>query len=511
MRLTLSRSTPVALALILMLVLPGPGALAQGGEQPGDDLPPEEDTAAYKDCGTPTLAESGSRIIRVVPAGPRRPDGSLAFVPGVCIHLPPGYDTSGLRYPVLYALHGGGGAQGAVGLDHVRDAAALADPADAVISVHPDGSGLAAWFNRFDDANTSVQNLSYAEQGPAYGRTLNEDYVLDWLIPWVDQHLRTIPTRDGRALQGISNGGHGAAMLAAKRPDLFSAVSVLSGNVAWQSFTAHEMFLDPTTGEHSPTYRAGQLPVNLAPNLDHVDLIADVGTSCPAPTVERPLYCRGHWEFEQLFVQGNRDLQLALAQQDRTARLDYRETEGGHNLQWWAPWFAERHLPFLLQRLHDPVASTDAFASTDAVPSSDAPTRFTHRSVAERFSAWGVEVTVDRTVRELLELTVTPEEITVSGSGTATVTTAATHQPGAAHTVTGLAPDPVTVVADEDGRLTLTFDLGPANTSEDPRWTGDTGFAAQPLGSTTGGLHAVRTRTATITPQPTPTAQGSRR
>lgn len=504
MRPALSRVLS-CLVLLALTLLPSTAHAERGNdhEQPGDELPAEEDTAADKDCGTPTLAEAGSRIIRVVPAGPRRPDGTLAFVPGVCVHLPPGYDTSGLRYPVVYALHGGGGAQSAVGLDHVRDAAAMADPADAVISVHPDGSGLAAWFNRFDDSNTSVQNLSYDEQGPAYGRTLNEDYVLDWLIPYVDQHFRTIPTRDGRALQGISNGGHGAAMLAAKRPDLFAAVSVLSGNVAWQSFTAHEMFLDPTTGEYSPTYRAGQLPVNLAPNLDHVDLIADIGTRCPAPTVERPLYCRGHWEFEQLFVQGNRDLQLALAQQDRTARLDYRETEGGHNLQWWEPWFAERHLPFLLQRLHDPVASLEEVGTTEP------PGRFTHRSVAASFAAWDVQVTVDREVRELLGLTVDGNRISVSGSGRATVTTAPRHVPGAAHTVTGLGDSPITVVADEDGRLTLSFDLGPSNTTEDPRWTGDTGFAAQPLGATTGGIHAVRTRTATITPQPTPTAQGA--
>jgi len=28
-------------------------------------------------------------------------------VPGICVYLPPGYETSGLRYPVVYLLHGG--------------------------------------------------------------------------------------------------------------------------------------------------------------------------------------------------------------------------------------------------------------------------------------------------------------------------------------------------------------------------------------------------------------------
>jgi len=34
--------------------------------------------------------------------GPRRTDGSLAFVSGACVYLPPGYASGALRYATLY-------------------------------------------------------------------------------------------------------------------------------------------------------------------------------------------------------------------------------------------------------------------------------------------------------------------------------------------------------------------------------------------------------------------------
>ena len=49
------------------------------------------------------------------------------------------------------------------------------------------------------------------------GSFLNERYVVDDVVPYIDAHFRTIAARAGRAIDGVSNGGHGAQLLAAKR------------------------------------------------------------------------------------------------------------------------------------------------------------------------------------------------------------------------------------------------------------------------------------------------------
>ena len=448
-------------------------------EQPGDALSPQEDSAAHKVCDPPSQ-NIGSRVIRVTPAGPRREDGSLAFVPGVCVYLPPGYDDGKLRYPVLYHTHGGGSQQKMIFADHL-DNAYLENSDNAVIQVVPDGSGLAAWFDRFDNNNTSVQTAQKEEQGVAYGRTLNETYVLNWIIPYVDKHFRTIPTKAGRAIWGISNGGHGTMLLASKRPDLFVAAASMSGNVAWQSFTfSQEMIFDPETFQYSPAYRAGNLPANLASNLDGVDLIFDIATSCP-PDPDDP-WCFAYFAFESLFIQGNRDLQAALKVVGHIGLNDYRETEGGHNEKWWSQWFASRHLPFLLDKLSGPQPVS---APVAPVPQ---PDTFRYRSISYDFSIYGYEIHVERDVREFLDLLVDGDEIAVSGSGRAQVTTASRYVPGMEYRIIGLldGTEPVVVKANDQGRLELDFDLGPSNQIEYEGHGDNNGFVSDPLAPAVG-------------------------
>ncbi len=84
-------------------------------------------------------------MVRVLPNGPRKADGSLAFTSGVCVYLPPDYATSARRYPSLYLLHGGGGDQGAwITFGSVQqtfdDVVSRRDPANAAIVIAPDGS-----------------------------------------------------------------------------------------------------------------------------------------------------------------------------------------------------------------------------------------------------------------------------------------------------------------------------------------------------------------------------------
>lgn len=153
------------------------------------------------------------------------------------VYLPVGYDARpATRWPVFYYLNGlGGDETNWVDLGHLdRAADQLALGAIVVMpdgdddfyidSAMPidydacmrDGTGLLAP-HREDHAATCVRHRAY------------ETYIVHDLIAEVDAKFRTIASRDGRAIAGLSMGGYGALVLAMRHPDLFAAVASHSG------------------------------------------------------------------------------------------------------------------------------------------------------------------------------------------------------------------------------------------------------------------------------------------
>jgi S-formylglutathione hydrolase FrmB len=122
------------------------------------------------------------------------------------ILLPQSYETSQARYPVVYLFHGGG-------QDHTafmaRTAFAPMARKHEFIVVMP------------------AADRSYSALGPeAQGRY--HDYVARELVDYVDAHYRTVPTREQRAIGGLSMGGRIATMTALAHADRFSAVGAFS-------------------------------------------------------------------------------------------------------------------------------------------------------------------------------------------------------------------------------------------------------------------------------------------
>lgn len=389
-------------------------------------------------CADTLHASAGSLVLRILPRGPLDDAGGLAFTAGACVYLPPGYLDSGLAYPVIYLLHGGGGDQAdwivSGRVPAIMDAAIAADPAAAAIVVTPDGSD-AQWYDNID------------------GSLQNQRYVLDYLIPYVDRHFRTIAARAGRAIDGLSNGGYGALHLAAKAPDRFVAAGSMSGNLAGLSF------LGLAAGT-APAFAHGSLPLDLASNLDGIDVTMDIGTACVADlAIDNCLA----YQFEQLFVPANRAFSAGLAAVRIAADgvLEYREGEGAHAWRWWSPWLRDRHLPFLLARLADPRPA----ATTDPPPAPRPD--FRYRSVAASFRVWDYQVDVTRGVREFLDLRhVGIDGFEIQGSGHATVRTAAIYAPGTAYLVSGTGGAAQRVVAGPNGRLRIAVDLGSSHVFE---------------------------------------------
>ncbi len=125
------------------------------------------------------------------------------------IYLPPCYDASpGVRYPVVYLLHG-------IPMDerHWLDEGVV-QTADRLfasgelppfIMVMPHGD-----YSLY--TNTSGGDKSF------------EDVFVNELVPAIDGHFRTMADAEHRAIGGISRGGVWALEIAFRHPDLFDAV-----------------------------------------------------------------------------------------------------------------------------------------------------------------------------------------------------------------------------------------------------------------------------------------------
>jgi S-formylglutathione hydrolase FrmB len=136
---------------------------------------------------------------------------AIAWDPAVNVLLPDGYHTSGKRYPVLYLLHGGGGAD--FRTFHLQDDIVNLTAGREVIVVMPDAS--TGWYCN------PVSSLS----GPRNWQTFH----IGQLLPWIEANFRTYAEYNGRAVAGFSMGGFGALKYTAKYYGHFCSVSAHSG------------------------------------------------------------------------------------------------------------------------------------------------------------------------------------------------------------------------------------------------------------------------------------------
>jgi enterochelin esterase-like enzyme len=129
------------------------------------------------------------------------------------VQLPPGYATSSLRYPVVYFLHGlPAGPTSYQSVAWVgRELATTGKPA---ILVLPQG--------------TRRQNgdPEYHDWGPGHDW---ETALAVELPAYIDAHYRTIASRSGRAIAGLSAGGYGATIIGLHHPARYSVIESWSG------------------------------------------------------------------------------------------------------------------------------------------------------------------------------------------------------------------------------------------------------------------------------------------
>jgi len=132
---------------------------------------------------------------------------------GYNIYLPPGHAESGDRkYPVIFWLHGFTCHESNDQFPAPKVDQAIKDgKIPPLIFVYGNGGSRAF----YSDSND--------------GKILPETMIIKEFIPYIEKTYRGMGTREGRALQGMSMGGHGALKLAFNYPELFSSVVAFAG------------------------------------------------------------------------------------------------------------------------------------------------------------------------------------------------------------------------------------------------------------------------------------------
>ena len=135
-------------------------------------------------------------------------------------YLPADYETSKKSYPVIYALHGmfenSAFLERRGVLTHYEELRKTGAAPEAIV-VTVDGGN----------------NLFLNSQRGGY-----QDMVAKDLVAHIDAGYRTLRTRAGRALLGISMGGYGALNIAFAQPKVFGAVATHSAMLLSQIPTA---------------------------------------------------------------------------------------------------------------------------------------------------------------------------------------------------------------------------------------------------------------------------------
>lgn len=103
-------------------------------------------------------------------------------------------------------------------------------------SKHMDLEALSERFQVFLICPEGSYNSWYIDS-PLQKDSQYETHIIKEVIPYVDQHFPVISLKKGRAISGLSMGGHGALYLAIRHPALFYAAGSMSGVVDLRSST----------------------------------------------------------------------------------------------------------------------------------------------------------------------------------------------------------------------------------------------------------------------------------
>ena len=212
---------------------------------------------------------------------------------------PDNYRFTGTRYPVLYLLHGWSGNYGG----WLTDAPQLRQHADKyqMLIVCPDG-GYDSWYI----------------DSPVDSMARYETHISQEVVHYIDYYYYTRQEPAGRAIAGLSMGGHGAMSLAIRHPEVFGAAGSMAGGLDLRAWKKNNWDLQGVLGDpelHWDNWEQFSV-VNLVSRLQKLKtpLIIDCGTS-------------------DFFIEANREMHRRLLEMGYPH--EYTERPGEHNGHYW--------------------------------------------------------------------------------------------------------------------------------------------------------------------------------
>ena len=152
----------------------------------------------------------------------------------VSVYLPPGYETSGQRYPVIYYLHG------FMGKDSIFA------PMKTILDEGIRKQKIRPYILVQADQYTLYEGSFYSNSS----LTGNwEDFTAKDLVEYVDKNFRTLANRESRGIAGHSMGGYGAFKIGMLHPEVFSSIYALSPG---------QLAMVKEFGPNSPSFREVQ-------------------------------------------------------------------------------------------------------------------------------------------------------------------------------------------------------------------------------------------------------------
>jgi S-formylglutathione hydrolase FrmB len=215
-----------------------------------------------------------------------------------CVIIPDSYKKSNKKFPVVYLLHGYSGNY-ATWVKSFKEFTEQVDKYGFIV-IGVDGN-YSSWY--FD----SPIDLTFKY----------ETYIIDELVPFIDRKYKTIASRVGRAISGLSMGGHGALYLSFKHQDVFGAAGSMSGGVDFRPFS-EKWDIKKRLGSIAefPENWEKNTVVNMLGLVEtnNLNLIIDCGV-------------------DDFFIDVNRELHKKMLV--LKIKHDYIERPGKHNIEYW--------------------------------------------------------------------------------------------------------------------------------------------------------------------------------
>ena len=146
------------------------------------------------------------------------------------VYTPAGYETSGKRYPVFYLLHGMGGDEEAwIALGRtaqIMDNLIAQGKAKPMIVVMTNGNVSQEAAPGESSQGMTVPNMRLPKTMDGSFETAFPD-----VVKFIDRNYRTLKSKQGRAIAGLSMGGFHSLHISREYPDLFNYVGLFSAAI----------------------------------------------------------------------------------------------------------------------------------------------------------------------------------------------------------------------------------------------------------------------------------------